>query len=135
MLSYITAATIARIITLVITKSSLNTCPPYTIKYPNPAFDTKNSPEITPTKESPIFTFSEFINVDKLAGITILVSICNLLLLNVFAIFIISLSVFKNPFKFSSTDTTNDIAIAITIIADVPAPTQIIITGPQCYFW
>lgn len=72
---YIIPATIPNIITLVITKSSLNTCPPYTIKYPNPAFDTKNSPDITPTKESPILTFSEFINVDILAGIIIFVSI------------------------------------------------------------
>lgn len=72
---YITPARIPKIITLVITKSNLNTCPPYTIKYPSPAFETKNSPEITPTKESPIFTFKEFIKVFILAGITILVSI------------------------------------------------------------
>lgn len=70
-----------------------------------------------------------------LAGITILVNICHLLALNVFAIFITSLSVFKNPFKFSSIVTTSEIAIAITIIAGVPAPTQIIITGPECNFW
>ncbi len=132
--SYITPATIPSIITLAITKSSLNTWPPYTIKYPSPAFDTKNSPDITPTNESPIFTFSEFINVDILAGITILVNICHLLALNVFAIFITSLSVFKNPFKFSSIVTTSEIAIAITIIAGVPAPTQIIITGPKRNF-
>ena len=55
---YIIPATIPNIITLVITRSNWNTWPPYTIRYPNPAFDTKNSPEITPTKESPIFTFS-----------------------------------------------------------------------------
>lgn len=123
-------ATKPNIITLAITKSSLNTWPPYTIKYPNPAFDTKNSPDITPTNESPIFTFSELMNVDKLAGITIFNNICNLLALNVLAIFITSLSVFKNPFKFSNIVTISDIAIAITIIAGVPAPTQIIIIGP-----
>lgn len=80
---YIIPATTPKIKTLVITKSSLNTCPPYTIKYPRPAFETKNSPDITPTNESPIFTFKEFINVDKFAGIIILVNICNLLALNV----------------------------------------------------
>lgn len=53
------AATIANIITPVITKSSWNTCPPYTIKYPKPALDTKNSPVITPTNDNPIFTFKE----------------------------------------------------------------------------
>lgn len=132
---YIIPATIPKIITLVITRSSLNTCPPYTIRYPSPAFDTKNSPDITPTRESPIFTFKEFINVEMFAGNTILVNICILLALNVFAIFIKSLSVLKNPFKFSNIVTTNDIATAITIIAGVPAPTHIIITGPQCYFW
>ena len=127
-------ATKPNIITLAITKSSLNTWPPYTIKYPNPAFDTKNSPEITPTNDKPIFTFNEFINVDILEGNTILVNNCNLVHLNVFAIFIISLSVLKNPFKFSKIVTISEIATAITIIAGVPAPTQIIITGPQCYF-
>lgn len=128
-------ASIPNINTLVITKSSLNTWPPYTIKYPNPAFETKNSPEITPTNERPIFTFKELINVDILAGIIILVNIWNFDALNVFAIFIKSLSVFINPFKFSSIVTINDIAIAITIIAGVPAPTHIIIIGPQSYFW
>lgn len=132
---YIIPATIPRIITLVITRSSLNTWPPYTIRYPSPAFDTKNSPDITPTSESPIFTFNEFINVPMFAGITIFVSICHLFALNVFAIFITSLSVFKNPFRFSSIVTTSEIATAITMIAGVPAPTQIMITGPKCNFW
>ena len=100
----------------------------------SPAFDTRNSPDITPTNERPIFTFSEFINVDIFAGITIFVNICNLLALKVFAIFIFSLSVFKNPFNISKIVTIKDIASAITIIAPVPAPTHIIITGPKCYF-
>ena len=30
---------------------------------------------------------------------------------------------------------SKDIANAITIIAGIPAPTQMIITGPKCYFW
>lgn len=41
----------------------------------SPAFDTKNSPDITPTSESPILTLREFINVEIFAGITILVRI------------------------------------------------------------
>ena len=73
---YINPATTPSIITLAITKSNLNTCPPYTIKYPKPALDTKNSPEMTPTKESPILTFKELIKVEILAGITIFVNIC-----------------------------------------------------------
>ena len=35
---------------------------------------TESDKDITPTRESPIFTFNELIKVDKLAGITILVS-------------------------------------------------------------
>lgn len=100
----------------------------------SPAFDTKNSPDITPTNESPMFTFNEFINVEMFAGITIFVSICNLFALKVFAILIFSGSVFKNPFSISKIVTIRDIASAITIIAEVPAPTHIIITGPKCYF-
>ena len=85
---------------------------------------------MTPTKESPIFTFSELIKVDKLAGITILVNICSLFALKVFAILITSLSVFKNPLRFSRIVTIKDMATAITIIAGVPDPTHMIITGP-----
>ena len=53
------------------TKSNLKTWPPYTIKYPKPALETKNSPDITPTRERPIFTFRELINVLVFAGIII----------------------------------------------------------------
>ena len=69
-----------------------------------------------------------------LAGITIFVSIWDLVALNVFAIFITSLSVFINPFNISKIVTIKEIAIAITIIAGVPAPTHIIIIGPQSNF-
>lgn len=97
--------------------------------------DTKNSPDITPTNDSPIFTLSEFINVEILAGNTILVNICHLFALKVFAILIKSLSVFKNPFKFSRMVTTSEIETAMTIIAGVPAPTHMMIIGPKCNFW
>lgn len=92
--------------------------------------ETKNSPVITPTIDKPIFIFKELIKLDIFAGITIFVNNCILLQLKVLAIFIFSLSVSKKPFKISNIVTTNDIAIAIVIIADVPAPTHIIITGP-----
>ena len=82
-----------------------------------------------------MLTFKELMKVERLAGITILVSICHLLALKVFAILITSLSVFKKPFRFSRIVTIKDIATAITIIAGVPAPTHMIITGPQSYFW
>ena len=130
----ITSMTTPMIISLVITKSNLKTCPPYTIKYPKPAFDTKNSPDITPTKESPIFTFNEFMNVPIFAGITIFVSNCNLVQLKVLAILIISLSVFRYPFNISNIVTISEIAIAITIIAGFPEPTQMIIIGPNATF-
>ena len=47
------------------------------IKYPRPPFETKNSPEITPTSVKPIFTFKVLKNVGIFDGITILVNICN----------------------------------------------------------
>ena len=122
------------IITLVITKSNWNTCPPYTIKYPSPAFDTRNSPDITPTKDKPKLIFNELINVVIFAGITILVNNCILFAPNVFAILIFSLSVLTKPFEISRIVTINDIAIPIVIIAKVPAPTQIIIIGPSATF-
>jgi len=101
----------------------------------NPALDTKNSPVITPTSERPIFIFKEFINVAILAGIIILLNNCSFVQLKVLAILIFSLSVSKKPFKISIMVTTKEIASAITIIAGVPAPTQIIIIGPKCNFW
>lgn len=101
----------------------------------SPPFDTKNSPDITPTRDKPIFTFNVFINVDIFAGITILLKSCSLFALKVLAILIFSLSVFKNPFKISKIVTTKEIASAITTIAEVPAPTHIIITGPKCNLW
>lgn len=82
-----------------------------------------------------MFIFNEFIKFEILAGIIIFVSNCNFVQLNVLAIFIFSLSVSKNPFKISNIVTTSEIAIAIVIIAGVPAPTHIIITGPECNFW
>ena len=44
---------------------------------------------------------------------------------------IFSLSVFRNPLSISKIVTITDIARAITIIALIPAPTQIIIIGPK----
>lgn len=83
----------------------------------SPAFDTKNSPVMTPTNDNPIFTFSELKNVPILAGITILVSIWSLLALNVFAILMSSLSVFRKPFNISSMVTMSDIASPMVMMA------------------
>ncbi len=43
---------IAIMTTDVITKLILNTWEPYIIKYPSPAFETSNSPMMTPTKDT-----------------------------------------------------------------------------------
>ena len=45
-----------------------------------------------------------------------------------------SLSVFKKPFKISNTVTIKEIASPIVTIAPIPAPTQIIMTGPSATF-
>jgi len=74
---YMRAARIARMITLVITRSSLNTCPPYIIRYPSPALDTRNSPTITPTQARPTFIFIAETMVDMLAGSITFCRICS----------------------------------------------------------
>ncbi len=89
---------------------------------------------MTPTKESPILTFKELIKVPILAGMTILVRSPRFVQLNVFAILMSSLSVLLNPLKISKIVTTREIAIAITMIAGVPAPTHKMIIGPKGYF-
>lgn len=78
--------------------------------------------------------FKEFIKVEILAGITTLVNSCNLVAPNVLAILIFSLSVFMKPCKMSRIVTIREIARAMTIIAEVPEPTQIIIIGPRATF-
>ena len=81
-----------------------------------------------------MFIFKELIKVEIFAGITILVKIWNLFALKVLAILIISLSVLIKPFKILRIVTINEIARAITIIELVPAPTQMIIIGPNATF-
>ena len=66
-----------------------------------------------------------------LEGKTILLKICHLFALKVFAILIKFLSVDIKPFNISRIVTIIEIASAITIIADVPAPAQTIIIGPS----
>ena len=92
---------------------------------------TRNSPAITPTSERPIFTFSELNIVFRLAGKTIFVKICRLDAPNVRAIFMLSASVARNPASISSTVTISEIASAIKMMAPVPAPTRMMITGPR----
>lgn len=49
----------ARMKTPIITRSNLNTCPPYITRYPIPPRETKNSPTITPTQDRPILILKE----------------------------------------------------------------------------
>src|SRR5699024_343117 len=65
---YMIAANIAIITKLLITRVKSNTWKPYMIKYPNPFFDTRNSPTMTPTQLSPTFTFNVDIIVGNVAG-------------------------------------------------------------------
>ena len=52
-----------------ITRFKLNTCVPYIIRYPIPALDVRNSPDITPIKHIDIFIFKEF-KMFKLSSIS-----------------------------------------------------------------
>ena len=118
----------------VITKFKLNTCVPYIIKYPIPAFDVRNSPDITPIKHIDIFILSVFKIVILFDGIINFVNICIFVALNVFRSFIFELSVFRKPLYIFCIDTIKDINIAIVIILLVFAPSHIIINGPNATF-
>ena len=74
-IAYIPPARMHKIIVDSITKSSLKTAPPYIMRYPRPAPETKYSPIIVPTQESPIVTFSADINSPTDEGIISFVSI------------------------------------------------------------
>lgn len=114
-----------------ITKFKLNTCVPYIIKYPNPAFDTKNSPITTPIKDMEIFNFKEETIVCKLAGITSLSNICFLVAPNDFSNLILLASIFKKPLYIVIILTIKLINKAMTIIDLTFAPIQIIKIGPK----
>ena len=64
-----------KITRLVITKSILNTCDPYIIKYPSPFFDTRSSPMITPIRLIEMLILQAFIRVIILLGKTALKNI------------------------------------------------------------
>ena len=83
----------ARRIIPVITRFRLNICEPYIIKYPIPDFDTRNSPVITPTNISDMFTLHVLIIVLKLLGKINFINICHLVAFKLFRNFILFLSV------------------------------------------
>ena len=60
-----------------ITRLKLNTWEPYSIRYPIPFFDTKNSPIITPIKDILTFILTAFIIELKLPGNINLNSSCD----------------------------------------------------------
>ena len=79
----------ARRIIPVITRLRLNICDPYIIKYPIPAFDTRNSPVITPTNISDMLTLHVLIIVLKLLGRINFINICFLVAFRLFRNFIL----------------------------------------------
>lgn len=96
--------------------------------------ETRNSPAMTPTSDNPMLIFSELNSVAMLDGSTIFTNIWNRFAPKVRAICIRSRSVPRKPLSISSTVTIIEMASAMTIIAFIPAPTQIIITGPSAIF-
>ena len=118
----------------VITKFKLNICEPYSIKYPIPAFDVKNSPIITPIKHIEILIFNVFKITFLFSGITTFINILNFDALNVLNNFIFNLSVFSKPLYIVCILTIIEISIAIVIILLVLAPIHIIIIGPSATF-
>lgn len=77
--AYIPAANTHRIAVAAMTRSSLKTWPPYTIRYPKPAFDTMYSPIMEPIQAMPTHIFSIPINCGIAEGMTSFVKICSLL--------------------------------------------------------
>ena len=75
-IKYIIKASNASTNTPIITKSILNTWPPYTTKYPIPNLDTKNSPTMTPTHVKPMFILNILIKFLMLLGKINLNNIC-----------------------------------------------------------
>ena len=104
------------------------------MRYPSPALLTRNSPAITPTSDRPMFTFSELNSVPKFAGNTTLHSTCRRVAPNVAAILRYSGSVRRKPASISSTVTIRLMASAMKMMARVPAPAMMMITGPSAIF-
>ena len=116
---------------LAITRSRLNICPPYTIRYPSPALLTKYSPIIVPTQVKPTLIFSTLINSHNEFGKTNLVSIWNLLAPILLSSIILFWSHPLNAFSIDNVVITTIISISIATIDFVPTPIQIINTGPK----
>ena len=86
---------------------------------------------MTPTQDSPTFTFRELTMVPKLAGSTTLVNTCHLLAPSVCKSLIFSISVAINPLSTSKMLTMREIASVMMMMALGPAPTQTIKIGPR----
>ena len=115
----------------VITKFKLNICEPYSIKYPMPALDVKNSPIITPIKHIEILIFKVFKIIFLFSGITTFINVLIFDALKVLNNFIFNLSVFSKPLYIVCMLTIIEISMAIVIIPLVLAPIHIIIIGPN----
>ena len=89
---------------------------------------------MTPTSDRPMLIFRELKRVVRLEGKTIFCKICIRLAPKVRAILIFSGSVARKPLSISSTVTISEMARAMTMMAWVPAPTQMMITGPKAIF-
>lgn len=78
----------------VITRFRLNTCEPYIIRYPTPAFDTRNSPMITPMNVRLMFILNVFMMFSLLLGKTSFLNIWLFVALKLWSNLILFLSVF-----------------------------------------
>ena len=116
------------------TSPILNTCDPYIIKYPIPAFDTINSPTITPTQLIPILILIKFIKFPIFDGITSLNKIWNLFAPKLFNKRIFSKSTFLKYWYADKIVNTKDIDTATHTIPFTPVPTQIIMIGARAVF-
>lgn len=122
------------IIIPLITRVRLNTCVPYRIRYPIPAWLTRNSPMITPIRDIDIFSFMLDRIVSLFDGSIRYSSVCRFVAWNVLNIFILYSSVFISPLYIVIRVTIVFISKLITIIDLVFAPNHIISSGPRDTF-
>ena len=129
--AYIIAASTQRINTALITKSSLNTWPPYTIRYPIPALETMYSPIIEPIQAIPTLIFNMEMKLGKEEGMTSFVKICNFDAPMDFKRRSLFSSVVINPFNIFRIATIKPMSMVINTIALLPVPHHIMISGPR----
>lgn len=110
------AASTQSITMLAMTKSSLNTWLPYTIRYPSPARETRYSPTMTPTQLMPTLILRALMIVGTDAGSTTIVSICSLVAPSVLMRSCFSPVISSKPASTVITVTTRDISRPIMIM-------------------